>query len=43
LADENHDGVITKDEMTHWLAYYMSHKENTRHVEAEEKKAPAEE
>ena len=43
LADENHDGVITKEEMTHWLAYYMSHSENTRHVKAEENKKPVEE
>jgi Ca2+-binding EF-hand superfamily protein len=25
LADSNHDGVISKQEMTHWVAYYMTH------------------
>ena len=25
LADSDHDGVITKDEMTHWIAYFMGH------------------
>ena len=34
LADENHDGVISKDEMTHWIAYYMSHCDRQKHVDA---------
>lgn len=34
LADENHDGVISKEEMTHWVAYYMSHSTRERHDDA---------